>query len=48
MSIAGIAAFDLLGVSLTGIFDLAANVVADNTVADNVARCVEVDSNCDQ
>ncbi len=48
VSVAGFAALTLVGGSLSGIFDLVTNVVADNTVADNVARCVEVDSNCDQ
>ncbi len=43
VSVAGIAAFNLLGGSLTGIFDLVTNAVADN-----VARCVEVGSNCDK
>ena len=46
VSVAGIAAFDLLGGSLSGIFDLVTNAVAD--VADNVPRCVEVESNCKQ
>ena len=40
-SVAAIAAFNLLGSSLSGIFDLVTNAVADN-----VARCVEVESNC--
>ena len=44
VSVAGIAAFNLLGGSLSGIFDLVTNAVAD--VADNVSRCVEVESNC--
>ncbi len=46
VSVAGIAAFNLLGISLSNIFDLVTNVLAD--VPDNVARCVEVESNCDQ
>ena len=46
VSVAGIAAFDLLGGSLSGIFDLVTNAVAD--VADNVPRCVEVESNCNR
>ena len=46
VSVAGIAAFNLLGSSLSDIFDLVTNVLAD--VPDNVARCVEVESNCDQ
>ncbi len=46
VSVAGIAALNLLGGSLSGIFDLVANAVAD--VADNAPRCVEVESNCDQ
>ena len=46
VSVAGIAAFNLLGISLSNIFDLVTNVLAD--VSDNVARCVEVESNCDQ
>ncbi len=44
VSVAGIAAFNLLGGSLSGIFDLVTNAVAD--VADNVPRCVEVGSSC--
>ena len=40
-SVAAIAAFNLLGGSLSGIFDLVTNAVADN-----VARCIEVESNC--
>ena len=43
VSIAGIAAFNLLGGSLSGIFDLVTNAVADN-----VPRCVEVGSNCNK
>ncbi len=43
VSVAGIAAFGLIGGSLTGIFDLVTNVVADS-----VARCVEVGSNCNK
>ncbi len=43
VSVAGIAAFGLIGGSLTGIFDLVANVMADS-----VARCVEVGSNCNK
>ncbi len=43
VSVAGIAAFNLLGSSLSGIFDLVTNAVADN-----VARCVEVESNCNK
>ena len=48
VSVAGIAAFNLLGDSLSGIFDLVTNAVAvaTNAVADNLARCVEVGSNC--
>ena len=40
-SVAAIAAFNLLGGSLSGIFDLVTNAVADSVV-----RCVEVESNC--
>ncbi len=40
-SVAAIAAFNLLGGSLSGIFDLVTNAVSDT-----VARCVEVESNC--
>ncbi len=43
VSVAGIAALNLLGGSLSDIFDLVTNVVADS-----VARCVEVGSNCDK
>ncbi len=46
VSVAGIAAFNHLGGSLSAIFDLVTNVLA--VVPDNVARCVEVESNCDQ
>ena len=41
VSVAGIAAFDLLGDSLSATFDL-----VNSAVADSVARCVEVESNC--
>ncbi len=47
VSVAGIAAFDFLGVSLTGIFDLVNSTVANSAVTDGVSQCVEVDSNCD-
>jgi pilus assembly protein Flp/PilA len=50
VSVAGVSAFNFLGDSLSGIFDLVANAVADAAdaagVADNVPRCVEVESNC--
>ncbi len=47
VSVAGVTAFDFLGSSLSGIFDLVANAVADAAdVTDNVRRCVEVESNC--
>ncbi|MCH8001995.1 MAG: Flp family type IVb pilin [Proteobacteria bacterium] len=41
VSVAAIAAFNLIGGSLSGIFDLVTNAVADSVV-----RCVEVESNC--
>ena len=40
-SVAAIPAFNLIGGSLSGIFDLVTNAVADSVV-----RCVEVESNC--
>ena len=43
VSVAGIAALTLVGGSLSGIFDL-----VTNTVADSVPRCVEVESNCNK
>ncbi len=43
VSVAGIAAISLLGGSLSSIFDLVTNAVADS-----VARCVEVGSNCNK
>ena len=43
VSVAGIAAFNLLGGSLSGIFDLVISAVADI-----VQRCVEVGSNCNK
>ncbi len=43
VSVAGIAALTLVGGSLSGIFDL-----VTNTVADSVPRCVEVGSNCNK
>ena len=47
VSVAGVTAFNFLGDSLSGIFDLVANAVADAAdVTDNVRRCVEVESNC--
>ena len=43
VSVAGIAAFDLLGDSLSATFDL-----VNSAVANSVARCVEVGSNCNK
>ncbi len=43
VSVAGIAAFGLLGDSLNDLFDLVSSAVADST-----QRCVEVDSNCNK
>jgi pilus assembly protein Flp/PilA len=43
VSVAGIAAFSLLGDSLNDLFDLVSSAVADST-----HRCVEADSNCDK
>ncbi len=41
VSVAAIVLLQLLGVSLSGLFDLVAAELADST-----RRCVEVDSNC--
>ena len=43
VSVAGTAAFGLLGDSLNDLFDL-----VSSTVADNVPQCVEVESNCNK
>ncbi len=43
VSVAGFAALDFLGVSLSDTFGL-----VSNGIADNVARCIEVESNCNK